>query len=71
MAILYIDREFQNQFVIKFSLLIFFCGFITLCALWILRKESYNLLPENAPVLVHVDTEKGNLYFNREWKGKY
>lgn len=61
----YIDREFQNQFVIKFSLLIFFCGFITLCALWILRKESYNLLPENAPVLVHVDTEKG-IYISTE-----
>lgn len=64
----YIDREFQNQFVVKFSLLILLCGFLTLCLLWLLRKESYNLLPENAPVLVHVDTEKGIFLLNENGK---
>jgi hypothetical protein len=55
----YIDKEFQNQFIYKFSLLIILCAILTLGLLWMIRKESYNLLPENAPVLVHVDTNKG------------
>lgn len=55
----YIDKEFQNQFIIKFSLLIILSAVLTLGLLWIIRKESYSLLPENAPVLVHLDAHKG------------
>ncbi len=55
----YIDREFQNQFVFKFSMIIVLSAFLTLGSLWLIKEKSYSLLPENASVLVQVDTEKG------------
>ena len=55
----YIDKEFQNEFVFKFSLIIILNAVLTSGLLWLIKEKSYNLLPENASVLVQVDTEKG------------
>ena len=54
----YIDKEFQNQFIVKFSLIILLNMGFTLLLLWLVREKSYNLLPDNASVLVQVDSEK-------------
>ena len=53
----YIDRDFQNQFVFKFSMIILFNAIVTLGLLWLVKEKSYSLLPEGASVLVHVDVE--------------
>ena len=55
----YIDKEFQNEFVFKFSLIIILNAVLTSGLLWLIKEKSYNLLPENASVLVQVDTDKG------------
>lgn len=54
----YIDREFQNQFILKFSMIVLFNMAFTLLLLWLIKEKSYNLLPNKASVLVQVDTEK-------------
>jgi len=54
----YIDKRFQNQFIIKFSLIILFNMLVTLGVVWIVREKSYNLLPNGASVLVQVDSSK-------------
>lgn len=53
----YIDKEFQNQFVIRFSVILIISGLFTVGLLWLVKEKSYNLLPGNASVLVQVDTE--------------
>ncbi len=54
----YIDKDFQNTFIIRFSLVVILNAFFTLGLLWLVREKSYNLLPNNASVLVQVDPEK-------------
>ncbi|MCX7998513.1 MAG: hypothetical protein N3A69_06100 [Leptospiraceae bacterium] len=54
----YIDKNFQNQFIIKFSSIVFLNMAFTLFLVWLVKEKSYNLLPNNASVLVQVDTQK-------------
>ncbi len=53
----YIDRGFQNQFMMRFALVIVLIAMIALAALWLLRSEEYGLLPGNAGMLVSIDLE--------------
>lgn len=54
----YIDKDFQNTFIIRFSLVVIINAVFTLGLLWLVREKSYNLLPHNASVLVQVDPNK-------------
>lgn len=54
----YIDKKFQNQFIIKFSLIVLLNMIFTLLMVWLVKEMSYSLLPDNASVLVQVDTQK-------------
>lgn len=54
----YIDRDFQNQFMMRFALVIVLIAVIALGALWLLRSEEYRLLPGGAGMLVSIDLEQ-------------
>jgi hypothetical protein len=54
----YIDRRFQNQFILKFSFIILLNMLLTLSVVWLVREKSYSLLPNGASVLVQVDSAK-------------
>ncbi|MCB1307547.1 MAG: hypothetical protein KDK30_05175 [Leptospiraceae bacterium] len=47
----YIDRPFQNQFMLRFALIIIIVAVVTLGSLWLLQANAYNLLPDSQPVL--------------------
>lgn len=63
----YIDKPFQNKFIVGYSFIIIINALSTLGVIWLVRNKSYNLLPNNAPVLVHVDSERAiSLRVNEE-----
>ncbi|MEQ9364135.1 MAG: hypothetical protein RIF32_07835 [Leptospirales bacterium] len=54
----YIDRGFQNQFMMRFALVIVLIAVVALGALWLLRSEEYGLLPGNAGMLFSIDMQR-------------
>lgn len=54
----YIDKRFQNQFILKFSFIILINMLFTLAIVWLVKEKSYNLLPDGASVLVQVDSSR-------------
>jgi hypothetical protein len=71
----YIDKNFQNHFIFQFSLLILLNTILTIGLIFLVREKSYNLLPNNASVLVQVDVneaiyiskdENDNIHLNEE-----
>jgi len=42
----YIDREFQNRFMLRFAAIILIVGLALLGGLWLVHQSAYNLLPE-------------------------
>lgn len=41
----YIDKRFQNQFMVRFALVIVLVALATLAVLWVLRENQYDFLP--------------------------
>ncbi len=54
----YIDKNFQNQFIGKFSSIILIIAAIIILSLWFINKNAYNLLPGNTAVLSAIDAGK-------------
>lgn len=54
----YIDKPFQNQFMLRFSLIIIIVLFVTLTILWFLRENPYALLVEQGGLLFSMDINK-------------
>ncbi len=54
----YIDKKFQNQFMIRFSLLVLLVLVFTLLILWILREDPYTLLLKEGGILYSMSSEK-------------
>lgn len=54
----YIDKKFQNQFMIRFSLIIVLVLVFTLGILWILRENPYTLLIQEGGILYSMSSEK-------------
>ncbi|MCB1141058.1 MAG: hypothetical protein H7A24_02325 [Leptospiraceae bacterium] len=65
----YIDKDFQNQFIFQFSLLIMLNAVATLGLIWMIKEKSYNLLPDNAAVLVQVDANEA-IYIDKNNEGE-
>ncbi|MFN3603401.1 MAG: hypothetical protein ACK4UJ_01690 [Leptonema sp. (in: bacteria)] len=54
----YIDKPFQNQFMLRFSMIILIVLFVTLAILWLLRENPYALLVEQGGLLFSMDTNQ-------------
>lgn len=54
----YIDKPFQNQFMLRFSLIIILVLFVTLSILWLIRENPYALLVEQGGLLFSMDTNQ-------------
>ncbi len=54
----YIDKKFQNQFMIRFSLIIVLVLIFTLGILWLLRENPYTLLIQEGGILYSMSSEK-------------
>lgn len=54
----YIDKPFQNQFMLRFSLIIILVLFFTLFILWLIRENPYALLVEQGGLLFSMDTNQ-------------
>lgn len=53
----YIDKNFQNQFIGKFSSIILIIAAIAILSLWFINKNAYDLLPGNTAVLSAIDAK--------------
>lgn len=53
----YIDRQFQNEFIIKFSSIILISMVVLLMVLYAVREQAYSLLPNGASVLHEIDSD--------------
>lgn len=53
----YIDKNFQNQFIGKFSSIILIIAAIIILSLWFINKNAYDLLPGNTAVLSAIDAQ--------------
>lgn len=54
----YIDKKFQNQFMLRFSVIILIVLAFTLGILWLLRENPYALLIEEGGLLYSMNPEK-------------
>ncbi len=54
----YIDRDFQNRFMVRFSLVILLVMVMTLGVLFLVREGAYNLLPGDIGVLHSLNVDK-------------
>ncbi|HBS06302.1 MAG TPA: hypothetical protein DEA96_15140 [Leptospiraceae bacterium] len=52
----YIDRSFQNQFIVRFSLVVVLVMVFTIGALWLLKENAFGLVPDNSGVLWSTDS---------------
>ena len=55
----YVDKSFQNRFIFGFSAVILLATIVSLGVLWMVRKNPYSLLPDQAAVLVNIDASRG------------
>ncbi|MBL8020371.1 MAG: methyl-accepting chemotaxis protein [Leptospirales bacterium] len=53
----YIDKPFQNQFMVRFALVVLLVTVSTLAVLWLLRENPYDLLPGDG-ILFSMDIQK-------------
>ncbi|MCB1325179.1 MAG: hypothetical protein H7A21_09995 [Spirochaetales bacterium] len=53
----YIDRSFQNQFMLRFALVVVLVAAMMIGALWLLSVYSYELLPDGNSLLAETTTE--------------
>jgi methyl-accepting chemotaxis protein len=53
----YIDKSFQNQFMVRFALVIVLVAVATLAVIWVLRENPYDLLPGDG-VLFSVEIQR-------------
>ena len=61
----YIDKKFQNRFILGYSSIILIVTAIALAMLFLLRENPYSLLPNGAAVLVDIDANKG-IFISKE-----
>lgn len=54
----YIDRKFQNIFILRFSAIVLLVVVFTLGILWMIRENPYPLLSEEGGVLMSMSTEQ-------------
>ncbi len=54
----YIDKKFQNQFMLRFSMIIVLVLIFTLGILWVLRENPYTLLIHEGGILYSMSSEK-------------
>jgi methyl-accepting chemotaxis protein len=54
----YIDKRFQNQFMIRFSVIILIVMVFTLGILWLIRENPYTLLIKEGGVLYSMDPDR-------------
>jgi len=52
----YIDRQFQNQFMLRFSVVVVLVAVLTLGVLFLVRENAFNLLPEGGLLFPVKDT---------------
>lgn len=65
----YIDRQFQNQFIIKFASIIIISMFVLLIVLYAVREQAYSLLPNGASVLHEIDAANAVMLAKKEVNG--
>ncbi len=53
----YIDRKFQNIFILRFSAIVVLVVAFTLGILWMIRENPYALLSDEGGVLISMSTE--------------
>ena len=58
----YIDRSFQNQFIVRFSLVVVLVMVFTIGALWLLKENAFGLVPDNSGVLWSTDSAEALSY---------
>jgi hypothetical protein len=54
----YIDKKFQNQFMLRFSVIILLVLLFTLGILWVLKENPYTLLLREGGVLYSMSSDK-------------
>jgi len=54
----YIDKKFQNQFMLRFSVIILLVLLFTLGILWVLKENPYTLLLKEGGVLYSMSSDK-------------
>jgi hypothetical protein len=54
----YIDKKFQNQFMLRFSIIILLVLLFTLGILWVLKENPYTLLLREGGVLYSMSSDK-------------
>jgi hypothetical protein len=54
----YIDKKFQNQFMLRFSVIILLVLVFTLGILWVLKENPYTLLLREGGVLYSMSSDK-------------
>lgn len=54
----YIDKKFQNQFMLRFSIIILLVLLFTLGILWVLKENPYTLLLKEGGVLYSMSSDK-------------
>ncbi|MBI3396012.1 MAG: methyl-accepting chemotaxis protein [Spirochaetia bacterium] len=54
----YIDKQFQNQFIVRFSLVIILVALFTLGTVLLLRENAYQIVPGNFGVVIGTDAHK-------------
>ena len=65
----YIDRQFQNQFIIKFASIIIISMVVLLIVLYAVREQAYSLLPNDASVLHEIDAANAVMLAKKEANG--
>ncbi len=53
----YIDKKFQNQFIVRFSVVIILVALFTLGTVLLLRENAYQILPGNFGVVIGADAQ--------------
>jgi hypothetical protein len=54
----YIDRKFQNVFILRFSAIVLLVVVFTLGILWMIRENPYPLLSQEGGVLIAMSTDQ-------------